>query len=39
MSVRPSRRRVIELVVVADHVHDYVNEHGPWSLTSSLALT
>jgi hypothetical protein len=37
-----SRRRVIELVAVAvavadhDHDHDHVNEHGPWSLTSSL---
>jgi hypothetical protein len=41
MSVRTSRRGVIELVAVAvadhvhdhDHDHDHVNEHGPWSLT------
>jgi hypothetical protein len=39
MSVRTSRRRVIELVAVADHDHDHVNEHGPWSLTLSLTLT
>jgi hypothetical protein len=42
MSVGTSRRRVIELVAVADHVHDHdydhdhVNEHGPWSLTLTL---
>jgi hypothetical protein len=37
MCVRTSRRRVIELVAVADHVHDHdhVNEHGPLSLTST----
>jgi hypothetical protein len=31
MSVGTSRRRLIELVAVADHVHDHdhVNEHGP----------
>jgi hypothetical protein len=31
MSVCASRRRVIELVAVADHDHDHdhVNEHGP----------
>jgi hypothetical protein len=49
MSVRTSRRGVIELVAVAvadhvhdrvhDHDHDHVNEHGPWSLTLSLTLT
>jgi hypothetical protein len=43
MSIRTSRRGVIELVAVAvavadhvhdhDHDHDHVNEHGPWSLT------
>jgi hypothetical protein len=31
MSVRTSRRSVIELVAVADRVHDHEhdNEHGP----------
>jgi hypothetical protein len=27
MSVRTPRRRVIELVAVADHVHDHVHVH------------